>query len=286
MLAAAVESILEGYEVPTELIIIDQSDTINQDLAVLKTDRLCEIRYLWTQSIGLSRANNAGVTAARYDLVVFTHDDVIVTPAWFGTLVQTLVDAGTRVIVTGRVLPTHAETPGGFAPTLKIDEHPATYEGRIRVFNALKSFNVAMYRSALHEVGGFDVELGPGTIFPGAEDSDLGFRLLEVGYRIVYVPEAVLYHRAWRIDHDYLPLRWNYGVAQGAFYAKHVKLRDSYMLRRIAADVKRRIFRFPRRLRKEGRRAFGDPLYILGNLVGAIRWVWSQRRKFYIGNSS
>jgi GT2 family glycosyltransferase len=128
-------------------------------------------------------------------------------------------------------------------------------------------------------VKGFDVRLGPGTVFPGAEDSDLGFRLLEAGYRIVYVPEAIIYHRAWRRAQDYLPLRWHYGVAQVGFFAKHLRRDDLYMLKRLAQDARRRTKRFPRRLWQEKSRALGDPLFLLGNLVGAIRWLLQERRE-------
>lgn len=276
MLIATIESILQGNDVPTELIIIDQSDVAHASLAAWKSER-CEIRYIRSQTVGLSRANNLGTAAARYDLLAFTHDDVIVTPTWFGTLIQALVTAGPQAIVTGRVLPSAPEMPGGFAPTLKVDDEPAKYEGRVGI-DVLKPLNMAMYRSALEKVGGFDERLGPGTPFPGAEDSDLGFRLLEAGYRVIYVPEAILYHRAWRTDQEYLPLRWRYGVAQGAFFAKHLKLHDLYMLRRMLIDHKRRARRFPRRMWYERRRALGDPLFIIGNLVGAFQWFRTHRR--------
>jgi len=129
-----------------------------------------------------------------------------------------------------------------------------------------------MYRSALEAVGGFDERLGPGTPFPGAEDADLGFRLLDAGHRIVYVPDALLYHRAWRSDADYLPLRWTYGIAQGAYYAKHLRGGDLHMARRFAMDVLRRIRRFPKRCVRERRKALADPYFVAGNLVGALRW--------------
>jgi hypothetical protein len=92
----------------------------------------------------------------------------------------------------------------------------------------------------------------------------------------VYVPEAVLVHRAWRPPGDYLPLRWRYGLAQGAFYAKHLHRRDRHVLGRFAADLRHRAGRFPRRLREEGSRAFGDPAFVMGNLVGAFRWWWRE----------
>lgn len=274
MLIETVESILQGTCVPNEIIIIDQSDQPNPTLASATADGVCAIRYQWSRTVGLSRANNLAVARAQHDLLVFTHDDVRVTPTWLGTLVAALVQAGPRAVVTGRILASEPKRAGTFAPTLRTATQPARYHGRIGK-DVLKPLNMAMWRAALHEVGGFDVRLGPGTSFPGAEDSDLGFRLLEAGYQIVYVPEALVYHRAWRAEREYLPLRWRYGLAQGAFYAKHLQLRDRYMLRRFALDANHRVRRFPGRLWREGRRGLGDPLFIIGNVIGATRWFLS-----------
>ena len=74
-------------------------------------------------------------------------------------------------------------------------------------------------------LSGFSLATSPdNTHLPGAY-----FRLLEAGYRIVYSPEAVLFHRAWRTPQSYLPLRWAYGVALGGFFAKHLTLRDRWI---------------------------------------------------------
>jgi GT2 family glycosyltransferase len=275
LLVETVHSVLQGDDVPTELVIIDQSDMPHADLAALTTQRPCQMRYVWSQSVGLSRANNLGTALAGHNWLVFTHDDVLVDPAWFGNLVRALVAGGPQTVVSGQVLPSQTEQRGGFAPTLKVDPTPAVYQGRVGM-DVLKPLNMALHRSALARVKGFDERLGPGTPFPGAEDSDLGFRLLEAGYRIVYAPEAVVYHRAWRDEREYLPLRWRYGLAQGAFYAKHLKRGDLYMLKRLALDVRRRARRWPRRVWTEPHRALADPLFLLGNLVGAMRWQWTK----------
>lgn len=277
MLHDAVASILNGNTLPAELIVVDQSATPDQHFSTLDDTRGCQIRYLWSQSVGLCHANNLGVEAACHDLLVFTHDDVLVAAEWFDVLFHELRQSGPRAVVTGRILPAPAEIPGGFAPTLRTGQTAAVYEGRIG-YDVLKPLNMALHRSALHHVGPFDVRLGPGTPFPGAEDSDLGFRLLEAGYRIVYAPQAIVYHRAWRARRDYLPLRWRYGVAQGAFLAKHLRRSDLHMLKRFVGDIRRRIRRFPRRLWHERERALGDPLFILGNLLGALQWyLWGKR---------
>jgi GT2 family glycosyltransferase len=139
---------------------------------------------------------------------------------------------------------------------------------------------MALHRSTFVEVGEFDERLGPGTVFPGAEDNDLGFRLLEAGYSIHYVPEAVLYHKAWRSAREYLPLRWNYGLSQGAFLAKHMRLSDRYMLGRLRADLYRHGNRLVRQdLRRSRGQIYADAIYILGLLCGAARWLLTQPKK-------
>lgn len=271
MLADAVSSILRGSLLPNELIVVDQSDEADENPSLPCVDGPCEIRHERTDTKGASRASNVGAAMARYDRLVFTHDDILADGAWLETLVQALEDGGEGTIVTGSVLATAPETPGGFAPALKVGDRPESYEGRVG-HDVLKPMNMAIFRKTFEAIGGFDVRLGPGTAFPGAEDSDLGFRILESGNRILYLPLAVVYHRAWRSPREYLPLRWRYGVAQGAFYAKHFTFGDSYILKRVGGDVLSRILRFPKRLMIEPHRALGDPLFIVGNLVGAIRW--------------
>jgi GT2 family glycosyltransferase len=284
MLAATVESVLQAETIPAELIIIDQSDSPNA-LLVERFGRLCNLRYIWSETRGLSQANNRGAELARHELLVFTHDDVLVAPDWLASLIQTLLEHGPETVVTGRVLASSEKGRKGFAPALKTEERAAFYQDGAGI-GMLKPLNMALYRATFQQIGGFDPKLGPGTPFPGAEDSDLGFRLLKQGYRLRYVPEAVVYHRAWRPEHEYLPLRWGYGIAQGAFYAKHLKRLDRWIVRHIIWDIRRRLWRFPVRLWREPLRAWGDPLFLLGNLIGAIRWLLTHFQDLDLGSSS
>ncbi|MEJ7811902.1 MAG: glycosyltransferase [Gemmatimonadaceae bacterium] len=272
LLADTVESILQGDEVPTELIIIDQSDVPRDVPAAWRTSGPCEIRHVPSRSAGLGRARNEGIAQARHDVLAFTDDDMYAAPGWFGALIRAMVEAGPRSAVTGRVLPGAEEVPGGFVPALVTSDAPATYEGRIDV-DVLAGGNMAVRRSLIDMVGGFDDRLGAGSRFPAAEDNDLGFRLLEVGARIVYVPQAVLYHRAWRAARAYLPMRWSYGRGKGGYYAKHLSFRDRHMLRRAVRDVAHRVVRMPRHLLRNRRQALGDAVYILGILSGVTRWL-------------
>lgn len=277
LLLETVESVLQGEEVPAELIIIDQSDISHPILAILKTDRPCEVRYLWIREVGVSRGRNLGISTARYDIVAITDDDMFVAPNWFISLIEALINNGDQSVVTGRVLPATAEAPGGFVPAIVVGQLPAVYKGRIGK-DVLASGHMATYRAILQAVGAFDEHLGPGTDFPAAEDNDLGFRLLDAGYQIIYAPEAVLYHRAWRGGRDYLRMRWSYGRGKGGFYTKHFSLIDSYMLRRLLWDITHRLLLLPYRLCSQPRRACGDVIYVIGILSGIIRWLMPRRQ--------
>ena len=278
LLWESVESVLHGDEVPSEIIVMDQSDEAHPILSTLTQERGCVIRYERTNTRGECPAKNIAIGLAQHDLLVFTDDDVLVQTDWFGTLVRALIDAGLRSVVTGQVRPGAALTLDGFAPTIMLDETPRIYEGRPGE-DVLFPMNMAMYRVAFETVGYFDERLGAGGLFPGSEDNDFGLRLMEAGFRIVYVPQASLIHRAWRTAKDYLPLRWSYGFGQGAFYAKHLNFRDRYILHRLWYDVWRHTYRFIRYpLVRPRRETAADGLYVLGVLYGAAKWLIIQRK--------
>jgi GT2 family glycosyltransferase len=272
-----VRSVLLGDEVPTELIIVDDSNERNSDLQSLITERPCNIRYLWTRSIGLSRANNDGIAAAKHDILVFTQDDVLVAPRWFGIIVRALIDAGQHSVVTGQVLPGEPEMAGAFAPSTKSNTHGEVYRGRIGA-DVLYVQNMAIYRSAINRVGAFDQRLGPGTPFPGAEDNDFGHRLLEAECRILYEPRAVTYHRAWRPKGNHLSLHWGYARAQGGFYAKYLNLKDRYMLHRMGRDLKYHFVELTRPVWRGHMLPAMHLVYICGLVVGVGYWFITQRR--------
>jgi GT2 family glycosyltransferase len=273
--SAIVTAVLASGDVPTELVVVDQSDVPHPELATPTSSGGCEIRYIWSGERGLSSSRNAGIAVARHQVLVFLDDDLIVPSTWFGTIVRALVGAGSRAMVMGQVLAGEAEAPGGFAPSTIADPEPRVYRGRVG--QDVLSSNMAGWRSMFEEVGGFDPRLGVGTHFPSSEDNDFGFRVLEAGYRIVYDPGAVLVHRAWRAPGAWIPLRWAYGRGQGAYFAKHMSLRDRYMLRRFWHDWTRHARRAPRRFLREPRLAIGDVVYAVAVLLGAAEWLLTQR---------
>lgn len=274
LLLDTIQSILTGDTLPSEIVVVDQSHAPHQALANWQGP--VPLRYLHSCSIGLSRARNEAIRAASGDLLVIIDDDMYVEKDWLRSLVAAQEQEGPGGVVTGRVLPDAASDKsagarGGFVPALVTGIESARYRGRLP-HDVLAGGNMASYRRTLEAVGGFDERLGAGSRFPAADDNDLGYRLLAYGYEIVYVPEAVVYHRAWRPKSEYLSLRWRYGRGKGAFYARHLWTSEGYMLGRMARDVGRRALGFPRRFARDPHGAAGDVVYTLGVLSGAVEW--------------
>jgi GT2 family glycosyltransferase len=298
LLSSVVASVLAGTELPAEFIVVDQSVEAHPELPTLTVEGLV-FRYLHSETVGLSRSRNIGIAAASHPVIVFTDDDVLVPPEWFGILTRSLATAGPRSVVTGQVLASDPESPGAYAPSLHPGTKRVVHEGRVYQ-DPLATFNIAMPREAHAAAGGFDPRLGPGTPFPAGEDNDFGHRLLEAGYRIVFDPEARVYHRAWREDRSYVPLRHGYGRGQGAFFAKHLSFDDRYILRRAVGTLAGHIRRLPRAVmndlaaaaetrsgywrsakRSSGSRtlALGELAWIAGFVTGFVEWLITYRRR-------
>jgi GT2 family glycosyltransferase len=277
LLLETVESVLQGDEWPAEIVVVDQSRKPHPALSGW-TRPGPAVRYIHSATSGLSVARNVAIAAAAHGDLIIIDDDMFVACDWFASITHALRTAGPRAVVTARVLPDkEAGAPGGFVPALATDENAARYSGRLQR-DVLAGGHMAARRQVFAEVGGFDARLGAGSRFPAADDNDLGFRLLKAGYEIVYAPQAVVYHRAWRPAREYLRMRWRYGRGKGGFYAKHLPTEGRYMLGRIARDIGRRAIGWVSRVRRDTRGAAGDVVYSFGVLVGVVQWSLGPRK--------
>ncbi|MCI0436259.1 MAG: hypothetical protein L0271_21840, partial [Gemmatimonadetes bacterium] len=117
------------------------------------------------------------------------------------------------------------------------------------------------------------------TPYPAAEDNDLCYRLLRAGAVLVYEPGAVVYHTAWRPQREFTRLRYDYGRGQGAYYAKHLSLRDRTMIRRALDDFARRSAHMVAQLVRSPRRVPPQAAYLLGLLKGMALWTLREGRR-------
>ena len=272
MLHDVVASLLAARRVPGEIVIIDQS-VIAQPELEQDAVRGCDVRYVHSTTSGLSRGRNLGIRLASNDVVVILDDDMVVQEDSLERLLSAHDGPGSKTVTTGRLLAAPPDGLGRSQPpaALVARTEPERFRGR-QPDQVVPGPNIALSRTVMLDIGGYDERLGAGTRFPSAEDHDLSFRLLEAGCEVQHVPDAVVLHRAWRTRGDRLRLRWNYARGVGGFYAKHASLRDPYMLRRAGAEVQRRLQRATSSILSSPETSAAQFLSLTGLLLGALEW--------------
>ena len=165
-----------GYEV---IIVNDGS-----------TDRTKEIverypvRLINQPNRGASAARDAGLRAASGDLVAYVDSDVTVTPDWLKHILQPFSDP-TIAATTGRTVFLRSEKCASWLRSMDIERRNTRRKVYTRLANGP---NAAFRREILLKVGGFDPR------WYHAEDTEVSYRIWELGHRIQYVPEAVVHH--------------------------------------------------------------------------------------------
>lgn len=182
---ACIHSLL-GLNYPKEnleIILVDNASTDNTSDILTKYSKV--VKTLYEEKSGCGAARNRGLLNATGDIIAFTDSDCEVDKDWLRYIVCPLQkdDVG---IVGGRILAKR--------PYNKIEEFGEEIHDNNRAINEFKpayvdTANWASRLSVLKIVGGFDKE------FTRGEDTDLAWRILRADYRLVYEPEAVVYHR-------------------------------------------------------------------------------------------
>ncbi|MCA1832724.1 MAG: glycosyltransferase family 2 protein [Actinomycetota bacterium] len=225
LLRALLESIRAGDTWPAEVVVVDQSED-GETKAVVANFADLNARVVDAERRGVAHARNVSLRAAGNDWILGVDDDCTVAPDWVRQCWDHLQRDPTAIL-TGRVPQAGAE---GEKIWSRDDPSPRDYTGTLNCA-ALYPANMAADRRAILELGGFDERL------PAAEDNDLTYRWLRAGRRLVYQPDLLVWHHAWRSSEELNRIYVGYGRAQGAFYAKHLRRGDLRMLRFILSDL-------------------------------------------------
>ena len=209
-----------------ELIVVDNGSQDGTPALLARTaeEAWAPFRIVTEPRAGVSRAKNRGVAEARGDVLAFTDDDCLVTPAWLPELLAAFQTDPEIGLVAGR---SELADPAAFPHCVRTSQTVMTYRWPTAPDFAAGN-NLAIRASALARVGPFDVRLGPGTRVHGAEDNEMIYRLLRAGYPARYVPAALLYHDHRQNDAELWPTRRKYAIGNGAFLAKYVLRGDRY----------------------------------------------------------
>lgn len=203
---------------PWELILVDNGsmDETPRILAEFARTAPFPVVLIDEPRPRLTNARNAGVTAARGELVVFTDDDCYPSPdfldQWLAVFEDPQIGFG-----GGRIL-LHDPDDHPISIRTAADPIPLPPHCFIEPGDVLGA-NMAYRRHVLFEVGGFDPALGPGSLF-NFEDLDMSSRAAAAGYAGGYFPgPTVSHHHRRRTPRDVEALKRSYAQGRGAYFA-------------------------------------------------------------------
>ena len=209
-----------------EIIVIDNCPSTNASFEIVSM--YPAVRYVREDFPGSSAARNRALKEAKNELVAFTDDDAVPDANWLRSLVRNFTDP--RVMcVTGQVMPLELENEAqewfeSFSPLgrgfQRIEYDGASFYNRFRVAPIGVSANMCLRKELLDKVGAFDEVLGVGTPTKCGEDHELFSRILARGYKIVYDPEALSWHRHRRTWEETSKTLFGYGVGVYSFWMR------------------------------------------------------------------
>src|SRR5215216_4507872 len=213
MLAKALEALLsqKAGGVRYEIIVVDNNSTDNtratiEDFIARGNSNL---RYVFEPKQGIAHGRNAGIDAARGDIIAFTDDDVVVTDNWIAVIKRAFDENPEVEYIGGKILPHWTEPPPKWLtvdhwwPLALLDRGDNRFCVNASNPLCLPTANASFRRELFSRIGFFSPE------FSGREDHELFVRLWQAGGQGMYEPDLVVmatvqperllksYHHRW-----------------------------------------------------------------------------------------
>jgi glycosyltransferase involved in cell wall biosynthesis len=226
-LKRCLDALLRLPEDGQELLVVDNcpSSEATRHLVERYTP---QVRYVREDRPGASAARNRALRESKHEIVAFSDDDAAPDVGWLRALLRNFHDP-LVVCVTGLTMPLELETeaqewferhcPFGRGFDRRVFD--ATEDNPMHVSPAGTSANMALRKTIIADcIGLYDEALGPGTPTRTGEDFEMFSRILRFGYRIVYEPSAVSWHRHRRTWEELCNALYGHGTGVYGFLVR------------------------------------------------------------------
>jgi GT2 family glycosyltransferase len=250
MLARCLDAVRHSFYANVEIIVVENGSTdpathaIYDELRRQPNGRVLE----WTKPFNYAAVNNFAVTHATGDLLLFLNNDIeMIEPDWLDAMVRHATQPGIGAVGAKLLYPDdtvqHAGIVvgmGGVAGHGQVQfpaDAPGYHQRLLFTQNvaAVTGACLMVPRYAFEKVGGFD----EGFVL-AFNDVDFCLQLLRAKYRVVWTPDATLYHlesktrgqedtvekqRRFKREYDLFLAKWSAFLKSGdPYYSPHFRL--------------------------------------------------------------
>jgi len=211
-LSYCLEALLKLRDQHYEVILVDDGSSdgtaeVAREYAEAFLEKGVPYRIIEHERVGLAEARNVGARKAHGSILAFTDDDAAADQDWLKWLRKSFYEGAAMCGGYG-LLPLYmhgrqsevAKLPGRASPVL-LNAQEA---------DQVPSCNMAVYRSVWEDLGGFRPDF---TLF--GDGVEMGWRVMETGYRVLFAPCALVWHQPCESYRSYVRQQVKYGMAEG-----------------------------------------------------------------------
>lgn len=202
---ACFQSVLNcKYDLRNVKIYVIDNHSTDRTVTILETIResfseVCHFEIIRSEkNLGFGKANNVAVQRGISDIVCFFNIDTELMPDTLLHLEQAIGKSSMEIAAWElRQFPY---------------EHPKEYDVLTHETGWCSGAALAVRREAFEKIGGFDE-----AFFMYAEDVDLSWRLRAFGYKLQYVPNAVIKHYSYELEGRVKPMQHIHSVINNMY---------------------------------------------------------------------
>ncbi len=226
-LQRCLEALMKLPDDGQEILIVDNCPSTDATHKLVREYK--RVRYIRENKPGLNCARNRALQEAKNPIVAFVDDDAIPDSGWLKTLLRNFDDP-IVLCTTGLTMPLELETEA----QEWFENHCSFGRGFKRiVFDTTNldplaggvvgaGVNMAINRKVIESLGPFDEALDVGTPTRSGGDNEMFSRILSAGYRIVYDPTALCWHKHRRSWEELRKTVYGYGVGVYAAWTRSI----------------------------------------------------------------
>jgi GT2 family glycosyltransferase len=199
-LPACLQALQQQRRPPEEIIVVDDGST---DPSVAIANEF-GVRVVSQPNAGPAAARNLGARLATGNILLFTDADCAPAIDWTEQMLAPFTDS--RVAGAKGVYRSQQQALVARFVQQEYQDRYDRMAGQTSI-DFVDTYSAAYRRTVFLAAGGFD------TRFPTAsvEDQELSFRLAEQGQRLVYLPQAMVYHQHDQTIGEYVRRKYQIG---------------------------------------------------------------------------